>query len=318
MDSVRSVLSLVFEEDEFQPVEPQAAEAVVFHILCSVESLEDLFNFVVITKGFYQVFKRNELLIMRQVMRNMCLPAWEFRETVLPRDDDDEDLYSASSALGYTPSSYFQGYQADMKVIASLKALMVEHCSSIVRPEILAELKNQKSSRIDAALFRIWTFCQIFGCNKGREDDIVAQMDWLRGGALAHQETCTSTISTHDSFYISGVLLNPPEHFAKGNSGGLSAEELYDILEMWNCLSKVTGGLIGQTQQARQFGVYDETEILGGDIDGEEAMLGMQWCASRLKSSTNCILDEWHNYVQTLGLSPIADLATALQTVPLR
>jgi hypothetical protein len=180
-----------------------------------------------------------------------------------------------------------------------LKELIFERCQSLLRAETIAQLSNgspfTSSSRADSALWRIWTFCRIFGCDKGREDDLIAQMDWLRGGVLAHQDSCMSTISSSDSFYISSVLLSAPDHFAKGNKGGLTAEELYDMLEMWNCLSSVTGALVGQMEQARQFGVYDHTDIQGGDIDGEETML-----------------EEWHDYILTLGLSPTLDLATTM------
>lgn len=69
--------------------------------------------------------------------------------------------------------------------------------------------------------------------------------------------------------------MNAPEHFGQGNHGGLSAEELYDMTEMWNCLNHITQTIIGRTVEARQYGVYDCTEVRGGDIDGEETMLGM-------------------------------------------
>merc|ERR1711981_893699 len=114
---------------------------------------------------------------------------------------------------------------------------------------------------------------------------------------IAHQDTCSSTISTHDSFYISNVLLSAPEHFAQGNADGLSAEDLYDMLEMWNCLVKLTSGLAGKMEQARQFGVFDEADVAGGDVDGEEAML-----------------EEWQAYILTLGLAPVLDIVVALIT----
>jgi hypothetical protein len=43
---------------------------------------------------------------------------------------------------------------------------------------------------------------------------------------------------------------------------------------MWNCLGVLLQGFQGRTAEARQFGVYDRTDIRGGDIDGEELMLG--------------------------------------------
>ena len=46
------------------------------------------------------------------------------------------------------------------------------------------------------------------------------------------------------------------------------------MTELWNCFNWLVQGLEGRTEQARQFGVFDNTEVRGGDIDGEEAMLG--------------------------------------------
>ena len=62
--------------------------------------------------------------------------------------------------------------------------------------------------------------------------------------------------------------------FGKGNEGGLSAEDLFDIMELWNCLGMLLQPFQGRTVHAREFGVFDDTEVRGGDIDGEEMMLG--------------------------------------------
>jgi hypothetical protein len=274
MSSVRSVLSLVREEDEFPSVETNAAEMVVFHILSELNSMDDLFNAALITKGFHHIFKQNELELMRDTLQKQCAPAWEYLETCLNVEEDEDN--SAAPVPEYTALTYFQAYKSDMAVVSSVKQLILDQCPMLLTADTLSALRTGTSPRADAALFRIWTFCKIFGSNKGREDDVVAQMDWLRGGLLAHQDTCSSTISNHDSFYISNVLLSAPEHFARGNENGLSAEELYDMLEMWSCLIKLTRGVVGKTEQARQFGIFDETDIGGGDVDGEEAMLGMR------------------------------------------
>lgn len=257
--------------------------------------MDDLFNAALITKGFHHIFKQNELELMRNALRKQCAPAWEYLESCLGAEEEDED--SAAPTPDYTPSAYFQSYKSAMAVSSSLKQLILEQCPGLLTADTLSALKRGQSARVDRALFRIWTFCQVFGSNKGREDDIVAQMDWLRGGLIAHQDTCSSTISTHDSFYISNVLLSAPEHFAQGNADGLSAEDLYDMLEMWNCLVKLTSGLAGKMEQARQFGVFDEADVAGGDVDGEEAML-----------------EEWQAYILTLGLAPVLDIVVALIT----
>jgi hypothetical protein len=277
-DSVRSILSLVCEDEEILPVDANAAETVVYHMLNGVQSLQDLFNTAIITKGFYRVFKAHELDLIRRVLRTQSAAAWEYREICRPNEDDEKDLYSAAPLEKYSPESYIKYYKADAQVIDTLKGLISKRCRNLLRAETIAQLSTgssfDSSSRVNSALWRIWSFCKIFGCDKGREDDLVAQMDWLRGGILAHQDSCSSTISTSDSFYISSVLLGAPDHFAKGNNGGLNAEELYDMLEMWSCLNSILESLMGETEQARQYGVYDQTNIQGGDIDGEEEMLG--------------------------------------------
>jgi hypothetical protein len=51
------------------------------------------------------------------------------------------------------------------------------------------------------------------------------------------------------------------------------------MMEMWNCLGVLLQGFQGRTAEARQFGVYDKTDVRGGDIDGEEMMLGTSVCS---------------------------------------
>ena len=269
-------LSSIYEEQE-RKITAKAAETVVLKILERVETLDDLFNAALANKGFYGVFKRNELQLMRSTLKKMNAAAWEYRETCLTDIPDRAEPESPRPAPDYTPATYYQTYTRDTYIIGALKVIILERCQSFLRHETVSSLQVHDPfhpSRVDCALWRIWTFCRIFGSNKGREDDIVAQMDWLRGGVLVHQSACTGTISMTDSFCMSGVLLNASEHFGLGNHGGLSAEELYDMTEMWNCLNHITQTIIGRTAEARQYGVYDSTEIRGGDIDGEETMLG--------------------------------------------
>ncbi|TID19387.1 hypothetical protein E6O75_ATG06725 [Venturia nashicola] len=319
--SVRSILSQVCEDEEIQPVDANAAETVVLHILNGVQSLQDLFNTAVITKGFYKVFKAHEMDSIRRVLRTQNSAAWEYLEICRQVDVEDDDLYSAGPFEEYTPTKYIQKLRADCSVISDLKSIISGSCQSLLRNETRAQSFTASpftcSSRIDSALWRIWSFCQIFGCGKGREDDLIAQMDWLRGGILAHQDSCSSTISTSDSFYISSVLLAAPDHFGKGNNGGLTAEELYDILEMLLCLNNLARSLLGKTEQARQFGIFDNTDVEGGDIDGEEVMLGKSLHTSPKVTCTNNFSEEWTHYILTLGLQPILELATGMNNDPI-
>lgn len=269
------------------------AENVLLAILESLDSLDDLFAAAIVNKGFYQIYKQHELSLMKGALRKMSPPAWEHRELCYPGHDqhsEDDDI-----RMEYTPQVYLQYYTRDSYIIDALKGLISEKCQSFLRPEIFSALTRGdavESARVDDAIWRIWNFCKIFGCGKDREEDIVAQMDWLKGGVLVHQKTCTFSILTTDALDMNDTLASAPECFAKGNEGGLTAEQLYDMMELWNCLGMLLQPFEGRTTQAREWGVYDNTDVRGGDIDGEEVML-----------------DEWYYYLLTLGLSPIFDLA---------
>ncbi|KAH7392608.1 hypothetical protein BKA66DRAFT_510170 [Pyrenochaeta sp. MPI-SDFR-AT-0127] len=277
-------------------ITPSSAEIVILNIFRSLDHLEDLFATAVVNRGFYRVFKRHELELIKSTLRKMSPPAWEFRELAFPGHDllHAEDLEMTRPEEEYTPSTYLQLQKRDIQTVRAVKSQIKEQCQSFVRPEISMALVSEdpiESARVDNALWRIWTFCKIFGSGKGREEDIVAQMDWLKGGLLVHQPTCTFSIMSTD--YMNDTLVGAPECFAKGNEGGLTAEQLFDMMELWNCLGVLLQGFEGRTAQARKAGIYDNTDVRGGDIDGEETML-----------------DEWCYYLLTFGLSTVLDLGS--------
>ncbi|KAF1852126.1 uncharacterized protein K460DRAFT_402116 [Cucurbitaria berberidis CBS 394.84] len=276
-------------------ITPRSAELVILNIFRGLDHLEDLFATAVLNRGFYRVFKRHELELIKSTLRKMSPPAWEFRQIAFPGHDllHAEELEMTRPEEEYTPLTYLQLQKQDVHTIRAIKLYIKEKCQSFVRPEISHALISEnpiESARVDDALWRIWTFCKIFGSGKGREEDIVAQMDWLRGGLLVHQKTCTFSIVSTEC--MSDTLVSAPECFAKGNEDGLTAEQLFDIMELWNCLGVLLQGFEGRTAQARKAGVYDNTDIRGGDIDGEEMML-----------------DEWCYCLLTYGLSTVVDLA---------
>ncbi|EUC43238.1 hypothetical protein COCMIDRAFT_52785, partial [Bipolaris oryzae ATCC 44560] len=275
-------------------ISPAGAESLILNILQNLGHFDDLFAAALVNHGFYRVFKRHELDLIKSTLRAMSPPAWEFREIAFPGHDSlhAHDLEMTRPEEEYSPTSYLQLQKQDIQVIRAIKLEILEKCQSFVRPEISIALMSanpSESARVDDALWRIWTFCTIFGSGKGREDDIVAQMDWLNGGAIAHQETCTFSISGTD--FMNDTLVGASESFGKGNEGGLSAEQLFDIMELWNCLAVLLQSFEGRTVQARQAGIYDDTEIRGGDIDGEEMML-----------------DEWCYYLMTFGPAAVLKL----------
>ena len=264
-------------KDIKRTITPEVAEGVIFSILGNLESLDDLFACAIVNRGFYRVFKRKELELMKAALRKMSPPAWEHREICYPGHDqlDEEDLDRPRQ--DYTPTSFIQHYTRDVYIIAAIKALIKDKCQSFMREEISDAIVSEdmsRAARVDDALWRIWTFCKIFGSGKGREEDIVAQMDWLKGGPLVHQQVATYSALFADDF--NETLASAPECFAKGNEGGLTAEQLFDMMELWNCLGVLLQQIEGRTIQAREYGIYDNTNVRGGDIDGEELMLGKE------------------------------------------
>ncbi|KAL9078983.1 MAG: hypothetical protein Q9157_002126, partial [Trypethelium eluteriae] len=279
-----------------EQVSADAAEQIIVKIMASLDSLEDLFTTAIINKGFYRTFKRHELDLMKEVLLNGSPAAWEHREFTPPNPDQavPDDL----PVEEYSPSTYLESYGQDLQIIGGLKALILERCQSVLRSstvKALATTNPDESKRVDSAFWRIWTFCIIFGATKGREDDMNGQIDWLRGGTAAHTQTCSHTIIGSEAMDLNSVLLAAPPAFAKGNNPGkgLKATELYDMMELWTCLGALLQGLHGRTAQARQFGIFDDTEVRGGDIDGEDAML-----------------EEWLQYIMSLGLDAILGIAS--------
>lgn len=258
-------------------ISPTDAEHVLHRILQSVDHFDDLFALAYVSSGFYKIFKRNELDLIQSTLLKMSPAAWEFREYAYPGHDllHDEDLEMARPFEEYTPTSYLHLHKQDVHVLQEIKLLIHKKCQSFVRPDISAALVNESSpsaARVDDALWRIWTFCKIFGSGKGRDDDVVAQQDWLRGGVQANQPACTFSVMSTD--FMNDTLVGAPDCFAQGNEGGLSAEQLFDMMELWNCLGVLLQGFQTRTAEARKYGIYDDTEVRGGDIDGEEMMLG--------------------------------------------
>ncbi|KAI9688197.1 MAG: hypothetical protein M1822_001703 [Bathelium mastoideum] len=281
---------------ERQAVSADAAEQIIVRIMASLDTLEDLFTTAITNKAFYRIFKLHELDLMKQVLRNGCPAAWEHREFTPPNADQspEDDL----PVEDYTPNTYLECYSQDLQIIGGLKALILERCQSVTRPataKALASTDPVVSRRMDAAFWRIWTFCVIFGAAKGREDDINGQIDWLRGGMVAHTQTCTHSIMGSESMDLNSVLLAAPPCFAQGNNPGkgLTSEELYDMTELWISLGALARGLHGRTKQARKFGIFDGTKVKKGDIDAEEAML-----------------EEWLRHVMSLGLDAVLGVAS--------
>ena len=271
-----------------------AAEDVLLHILSALTSTGDLFNTAVINKGMYRVYKENEMQLIRQVVLNQSVAAWEFREWS-PPERNETKTSKASSQLEHTPKTYVHGLQRDVAVIESLKALILEQCQTFIRRETVFALStpsHPNAQRFNDAFWRIWCFCKIFGCGKNREDDVTGQLDWLKGGLLANNQGCVATVNTNLDFDMGSVLLNAPDFFASGNMNGLSAQQLYDMIEIWNCLAALLQGYQGRIEQAYQIGVFEGCNISEGDVEKEEQTL-----------------EEWTFHLLTLGPAVVLEMA---------
>lgn len=270
LPSPRSTLrpSMTAEEMD-HAISAEAAEMVLLRILQSLDNLADLFATATVSRGFYRTFKRHELALMKGALFAMSAAAWELRE-MSPAYPHSNEPDSVSPQSEYTPSLYLRHYMDDMYIMIHLKSMILLYCESFLRADTikaLAGAESERSSQIDNAFWRVWTFCRIFGCGKNREDDIVSQIDWLKGGKLARQQS-------ENAKDTKGALFSPPPAFGRGNGDGLTAEELYDMEEIWTCLGVLLRGFHGKREEAREHGIFNGIDIAAGNVEKENVMLG--------------------------------------------
>ena len=275
--TIRSRQSFCMEEVE-RDISADAAEVVLLRILESLDNLQDLFATATVSRGFYRTFKRHELPLMKNALYGMSPAAWELREMSPPYPGLESGDNARPKLLEYSPSLYLQHYMRDMYTMIALKSMILIHCESFLRADTITALaggETERASQIDDAFWRVWTFCQVFGCASNREDDIVGQMDWLRGGTLAkHQRRSANTMELGADVNRNSVLYCSPPTFGTGNVGGLSAEDLYDMTEIWTCLGVLVRGFQGKRPEARDYGIFDKAEITAGNIEQEDSVLG--------------------------------------------
>ncbi|KAF2155646.1 hypothetical protein K461DRAFT_274664 [Myriangium duriaei CBS 260.36] len=271
------------------------AETALLRIMSSLSSIDDLTNTSIINKGMRRVYQENELSLLTAVLANESPAAWELREWTTPPNLESSASDPDSCPVAYTATSYKNHTLRDRAVIEKLKPMIASRCSGFLRSETVSALSSASdanSARFNEALYRIWCFCVIFGSGKRREDDMNGQLDWLKGGLLANQQGCAATVTTSLDFDFNSVLLNPPEHFGQCNRNRLSSDDLYDMMEMWNCLAALLQTYVGKTSQARIHGVFDSCRIKRGDIEAEAVAL-----------------EEWMCHILSLGPAAVLKLA---------
>ncbi|KAL8773528.1 MAG: hypothetical protein Q9209_001632 [Squamulea sp. 1 TL-2023] len=281
------------QEEVERQISADAAELVLFRILENLDNLQDLFATATVSRGFYRTFKRHELPLMKNALYGMSPAAWELREMSPPYPGLEKTGESSPSPkLEYTPTLYLQHYMRDMYTMIALKSMILIHCESFLRADTITALaggETERASQIDDAFWRVWTFCRVFGCGTGREDDITAQMDWLRGGIEAKQQR--QALANGDSNSgIEGIMANPPSSFGRGNDGGLTAEELYDMTEIWTCLGVLVRGFQGKRQEARDHGVFENVDVATGDVEQEDSAIE-EWTYFLLTLAPPTVLD---------------------------
>ncbi|KAI4250001.1 MAG: hypothetical protein LQ352_005443 [Teloschistes flavicans] len=304
-------LPMSAEEVERQ-ISADAAELVLLRILENLDNLQDLFATATVSRGFYRTFKRHELPLMKHALYGMSPAAWELREMSPPYPGLEKTGKSSPSPnLDYTPTLYLQHYMRDMYTMIALKSMILIHCESFLRADTITALaggETERASQIDDAFWRVWTFCRVFGCDSGREDDIVAQMDWLRGGVEAKQQRQALVVgNTGDA---EGLMANPPSSFGKGNEGGLTAEELYDMTEIWTCLGVLVRGFQGKRQEARDYGVFENVDIPVGDVEQEDSAIGMSNMNMVIWALANFLIEEWTYFLLTLAPPTVLDVTS--------
>lgn len=255
---------------------PDFPVRLTMNIMEQIDSLDDLFNLVLVNKRFYGIFKKHELHMIKSALFKMSPPAWELREMSPPWATETQLLEPDARVPDYTPSLYLDRYAQDIYTLARLKSMILVRCSSFLRRDTVRGLSGQdikRAEEVDDAFWRIWTFCRIFGSNKGRENDIEGQVDWLRGGVRARGLTGASGSMT-EPFGMSNVLFEPPEGFGRGNGAGLSPKQLYDMTEIWTCMGVLLQPLHGKCIEARRVGIYDGMDVPANDPGREERILG--------------------------------------------
>ena len=277
-------------------IAPDDAALLLLYIMEQLDDLSDLYAAAFVNRGFYLTFKKHELRLIRRVLHNGSPAAWELRDVSLPWTDT-EDFDFDSPVPDYTSSTYLQAYSQDTNTITDLKSLILARCESFLRLETvtgLSGMNQQRATELNEAFWRIWTFCRIFGCKKNRENDLVAQMDWLRGGSLARASRSPPlrpTSMASEDFAADSALFAPSKSFGTGNGpDGLTAPQLYDMIEIWNCLGVLVQQLSTNVNDAKSNGVFQNCDV--NDAAEELRML-----------------EEWTYYILTLGPSVILSLS---------
>ena len=194
------------------------------------------------------------LSLIRSVLKQSEPEQWELREMGLPLTPSGEILRPGSweyfrhlvsphreKPIRWTTHDYCNHYEYEILTCAYITGAILTRCPVAksldekrwsVLKMALVDHQHPQWVVMHRALWRIWTFCRIFGSGKDRENDWQGQQTWLEGNNISGDSEPTSRPGSLQS----EVLDMPPESFGCGNRNGLSADELKDMMFIWRCL----------------------------------------------------------------------------------
>jgi hypothetical protein len=249
------------EEESPISISPDAAEKVVFEIMRRLDEPADLLASAAINRGFRGTFKRAEPRLVHDLLLRQCPAAWEFQKN---------SVHASGEALS------LRAYTKDKAALTFIKSALLASCGSVLQLETVGGLDGTDlahQSRIDAALWRIWTFCKGFGHRSLSEEDIPIQVDWLNGGRIARKRRVKTAVG-------------------RGNRKGVSVTDLEDLLQLWDLLGMMLSGGNNDLSGARAAGIFEKCII---DENHTE-----EW-----------FLEEWTYYIRSLGLPAVLTVSSA-------
>jgi hypothetical protein len=246
-----------FEEDA------SPADKIIYEIMSHIKRIPDIVAAAQVNTGFYGVFCDRGVEMIKKIILNTSPAAWEYMETAYVTPEH--------------PSSYLRNYRQGLSCVSAVKKALFLRSESTLKPDTMDGLmgvSHEREQKVEAALWRVWTFCELFGCESGPEKDSQSQMAWLHNGAEAR---------------MADRPASRPASFGVGNGKGLSVPELLLMAELWNALSTLL-------QQSFRLPSEDDRYSLFAQTDAQYP--------------EELYLLEWVSYVMTFGLGPISILAS--------
>lgn len=229
--------------------------------IATIRRLEDspdvgsLLELVELHPTLQKNFELNGLPLIQQALRRSTPEQWEFREMGINCGVPGTKNYYRSlglvpdecAHLGWGVESYLQHYAEEMTVCAHVTGLIRERCTgrNHVEQDVLEAIRRLSGPRwasVHRAFWRVWTFCRIFGCAKGREEDTRGQQQWFCGFVGKKDLVAATFTPSNDS---SELLCLPPDSFGYGNGLGLSKMELQDMAAIWTFLEDLLRAHLG-------------------------------------------------------------------------